>query len=37
MDRFVGLGQLHANQLVSLADTQLSVGETPHYPNIRTV
>jgi hypothetical protein len=30
MDRFVGLGQLHANQLVSLADTRLPVGETQY-------
>ena len=27
MDHFVGLGQLHANQLASLADTRLPVGE----------
>jgi hypothetical protein len=30
MDRFVGLGQLHANQLVSLADTRVSVDETQY-------
>jgi len=30
MDRFVGLGQLHANQLVSLADTRLPVDETQY-------
>ncbi len=30
MDRFVGLGQLHANQLVSLADTRLPVGEAQY-------
>jgi hypothetical protein len=30
MDRFVGLGQLHTNQLVSLADTRLPVGETQY-------
>lgn len=30
MDRFVGLGQLHANQLVSLADTRLPVDETEY-------
>jgi hypothetical protein len=30
MDRFVGLGQLHANQLMSLADTRLPVGETQY-------
>jgi RNA polymerase sigma factor (sigma-70 family) len=34
MDRFVGLGQLHANQLVSLADTRLPVGEA-HYRTAR--
>jgi hypothetical protein len=31
MDRFVGLGQLYANQLVSLADTRLPVGETQYH------
>jgi RNA polymerase sigma factor (sigma-70 family) len=30
MDRFVGLGQLHANELVSLADTRLPVDETQY-------
>jgi hypothetical protein len=30
MDRFVGLGQLHANQLVSLADTRRPVGEAQY-------
>lgn len=34
MDRFVGLGQLHANQLASLADTRLPVGEG-HYRTAR--
>ncbi|PYS38734.1 MAG: hypothetical protein DMG14_16540 [Acidobacteria bacterium] len=30
MDHFVGLGQLHANQLASLADTRLPVGEAQY-------
>ncbi len=30
MDHFIGLGQLHANQLASLADTRLPVGEAQY-------